>query len=71
MKRLSIKWVPETVMMVSLTIANPQNTSVESAPFELAPGDAEKSVPCSKLIVISGGSVLHARVVTAVPFAAA
>ena len=62
MKKLNIKWAPETVAIIALTIAAPQDLprgrrhiySEVSADFATAAG--------TKLIVISGEKTLKAHV---------
>jgi hypothetical protein len=69
MKHLTIKWVPETVAIVSLTIA--VSPEIES-PCEQAtsPGMELARTPRTKLIVISGTKELRANVTTSSRLAA-
>ena len=62
MKHLRVKWVPETTMTVSLTIAH-SDPSVESNQFRVRLGnDMRKTGPCTKFIIISDGNEMRARV---------
>jgi hypothetical protein len=59
MKRLKVKWVPEICATISLTVAVPHEIVLNRLPTLR---NAETSAPCTRLIVISGGTELKADV---------
>ena len=65
MKRLSINWVPGTVIVMSLTVATSQSgvNNLEGVRTR----EVDDRAPRSKVIVISGDRRLRAEVTTAVP----
>jgi hypothetical protein len=63
MKKLNVKWSPETFASVSLTIFADASTEICGAPINESNGRFQTGAP-GKLIIISDGGELCANVAT-------
>jgi hypothetical protein len=65
MKHLNVKWMPETAVAVSFTVAASQNVPELCGAQTQRNADIIVRTPVARRIVISGGKELHASVMTA------